>query len=128
MSMRTMVLVAALAGVVVGAAGVQVLHAQAKPPAYVVGEIDIANPEAFEKEYVPNAAKAIRDGGGKYLVVVGGRSVALYGEPPKRIAIMAFESLDKAEAAFASPAYKATKREGDKYAKFRIYAVEGVPQ
>lgn len=121
-----MVLVAALAGVVVGAAGVQLLHAQVKPPAYVVGEIDIANPEAFEKEYVPNAAKAIRDGGGKYLVV-GGRSVALYGEPPKRIAIMAFESLDKAEAAFSSPAYKAAKREGDKYAKFRIYAMEGVP-
>jgi uncharacterized protein (DUF1330 family) len=122
-----MVLVAALAGVMVGAAGVQLLHAQAKPPAYVVGEIDISDPEAFEKAYVPNAAKAIRDGGGKYLVV-GGRSVALYGEPPKRIAIMAFESLDKAEAAFASPAYKAAKREGDKYAKFRIYAVEGVPQ
>ncbi|MDP1838969.1 MAG: DUF1330 domain-containing protein [Reyranella sp.] len=127
MNMRTMVLVAAPAGVVVGAAGVQVLHAQAKPPAYVVGEIDIANPEAFEKAYVPNASKAIRDGGGKYLVI-GGRSVALYGEPPKRIAIMAFESLDKAEAAFASPAYKAAKTEGDKYAKFRIYALEGIPQ
>lgn len=127
MSMRTMVFVAALAGVAVGAAGVQLLHAQAKPPAYVVGEIDIANLEAFEKAYVANASEAIRDGGGKYLVV-GGRSVALYGEPPKRIAIMAFESLDKAEAAFASPTYKAAKREGDKYAKFRIYAVEGVPQ
>ncbi len=127
MSMRTMVFVAALAGVAVGAAGVQLLHAQVKPPAYVVGEIDIADPEAFEKAYVPNAAKAVRDGGGKYLVV-GGRSVGLYGEPPKRIAIMAFESLDKAEAAFASPAYKAAKREGDKYARFRIYAVEGLPQ
>ena len=127
MTTRLTVLLSVSAGAIMGAAGVQTLHAQAKPPAYVVGEIDIANPEAFDRDYVPNAAKAIRDGGGKY-IVVGGRSVALYGEPPKRIAIMAFESLEKAEAAFSSPAYTAAKREGDKYARFRIYAVEGVPQ
>ena len=31
------------AGVAVGAAAVQALHAQAEPPAYVVAEIDVAN-------------------------------------------------------------------------------------
>ena len=64
-------------------------------------------------------------GGGKYLVG-GGKSVSFYGEPPRRILIMAFESLDKAEAAFNSAAYKQAKVAGDKYATFRVYAVEGV--
>jgi len=41
---------------------------------------------------------------------------------------MAFESPEKAQAAFNSPADKEAKKAGDKYANFRIYAVEGVPQ
>ena len=91
----------------------------------MVGEIDVKSPELFAKEYVANASKAIRDGGGKYLVG-GGKSVSFYGEPPKRIAIMAFDNLEKAEAAFNSAAYKEAKATGDKYATFRIYVVEGV--
>jgi uncharacterized protein (DUF1330 family) len=116
------------AGVAVGAAAVQALHAQAKPPAYVVAEIDVMNLEPFDKEYVPPAAKAITDGGGKY-IVRGGRTVAFYGEPPDpRIAVMVFESMEKAQAAFNSSAYKEAKKVGDKYAKFRVYAVEGLSE
>jgi uncharacterized protein (DUF1330 family) len=125
MKTRFVVLVSVMAGVALGAAGVQVLHAKAKPPAFVVGEIDVKNAELLDKEYVPTASKAVRDGGGKYLVV-GGKSVSFYGEPPKRIAIMAFDNLEKAEAAFNSAAYKQAKAVGDKHATFRIYAVEGV--
>ncbi len=116
---------AVVVGIVIGAAVVQTLQAQAKPPAFVVGEIDIRNAELLDKEYVPTAAKVVRDGGGKY-IVVGGKSVSFYGEPPKRIAIMAFDSLEKAEATFNSAAYKEIKAVGDKYASFRIYAVEGL--
>ena len=117
-----------LAGVAVGAAAVQALHAQAKPPAYVVAEIDVTNAEPYDKEYVPPAAKAITDGGGKY-VVRGGRTVAIFGEPPKpRVAVMVFDSMEKAQAAFDSSAYKEAKKVGDKYAKFRVYAAEGLSQ
>ena len=125
MKTRFVFLVSVLAGVAMGGAGVQALHAQARPPAFVVGEIDVKNAEMLDKEYVPNASKAIRDGGGKYLVG-GGKSVSFYGEPPRRIAIMAFDNMQKAEAAFNSGAYKQVKAVGDKYATFRIYAVEGV--
>ncbi len=126
MKTRYTVALSILAGVALGAAAVQALHAQAKPIAYVVAEIDVTNPEPYEKEYVPIAAKAVTDGGGKYLVR-GGETAAMYGEPPKpRIAVMAFESMEKAQAAFNSSAYKEAKKVGDKYAKFRIYAVEGV--
>jgi uncharacterized protein (DUF1330 family) len=128
MKTRTAVALSICAGVAVGAAAVQALHAQAKAPAYVIAEIDITNVEAFDKEYVPPAAKAVVDGGGKY-IVRGGRTVAFFGEPPKgRMAVMMFESMEKAEAAFNSPAFKAAKAVGDKYAKFRVYAVEGLPQ
>ena len=125
MKTHLVVLVSVATGAMAGAAVVQALHAQAKPPAFVVGEIDVKNAEMLDKEYVPNASKAVRDGGGKYLVV-GGKSVSFYGEPPRRIAIMAFDNLEKAEAAFNSAAYKQVKAVGDKYATFRIYAVEGV--
>ena len=114
------------AGVAIGAAAVQALHAQAKPPAYVIAEIDVINPGPYDEEYVPPAAKAIADGGGKY-VVRGGDTAAFFGEPPKpRIAVMVFESMEKARAAFDSSAYREAKKVGDKYAKFRVYAVEGL--
>jgi uncharacterized protein (DUF1330 family) len=55
--------------------------------------------------------------------------VAFYGDPPKpRVAIMVFESMEKAKAAFNSSAYKEAKKVGDRYAKFRVYAVEGLSQ
>jgi uncharacterized protein (DUF1330 family) len=120
MKTRFTVLVSVMAGIAADAAAVQALHAQGRPPAFVVGEIDVRNPELFAKEYLPNASKAVREGGGK--------SVSFYGEPPKRVAIMAFESLEKAEAVFNSAVYKEAKATGDKYATFRIYAVEGVGQ
>ena len=116
------------AGAAIGAAAIQALHAQPKPPAYVIAEIDVINPGPYDKEYVPPAAKAIADGGGKY-VVRGGDTAAFFGEPPKpRIAVMVFESMEKARAAFDSSAYREAKKVGDKYAKFRVYAVEGLPQ
>ena len=39
---------------------------------------------------------------------------------------MVFENMEKAQAAFNSPAFKEAKKVGDKYAKFRVYAVEGL--
>jgi uncharacterized protein (DUF1330 family) len=128
MKTRYTVALSVVAGVAVGAAAVQALHAQVTPPAYVVAEIDVTNVDPYDKEYVPPAAKAIADGGGRY-IVRGGETAAYYGEPPKsRIAIMAFESMEKARAAFNSSAYKEAKKVGDKYAKFRVYAVEGLSQ
>jgi uncharacterized protein (DUF1330 family) len=118
-------IVSLLAGITLGVLGVHILRAQARPPAYVVGEIEVADAERYFKEYVPTAAKAVIEGGGTY-VVRNGKSLSLYGEPPKALAIMRFDSIEKAQAAFASKAYTDAKAVGDKYAKFRIYAVEGL--
>src|SRR6266481_5097397 len=106
-------IVAVLVGAALGAMGSQALKAQVPPTAFVVGEIDVENAPAYCKEYVPVAAKAIVDGGGKY-IVRNGKSVSLYGEPPEALAIMQFESLAKAQAVFGSKAYTDAKAIGDK--------------
>ena len=120
------VIVALLTGVGLGTAVVEGLHAQAKPPAYVVAEIDVMNQEAYAKEYLPPSSKALLDNGAKYLAR-GSRTVSIKGEPPKRIVLLTFENFEKAQAAFNSPAFQAAVQIGEKYAKFRIYAVEGAP-
>jgi hypothetical protein len=40
-----------LAGTLIGAAAVSGLHAQAKPPVYLITEIDVTNPNAYAKEF-----------------------------------------------------------------------------
>jgi len=117
---------ALVAGAAIGGAAIQTLHAQAKPPAFAVVEIDVTNQDAFLKEYSPIAGKALTEAGGKYLAR-GGKNVGIDGEPPKsRTVILAFENIEKAQAAFASPAYREGRKIGDKYAKFRVWAMEGL--
>jgi uncharacterized protein (DUF1330 family) len=120
--------IAMLAGAALGAAADQGLHAQTKPLAYVISENDVTNKEAYAKEFVPLAVAALKDSGQKQLAA-GGQTVSLSGEPPKsRIVLSVFENIDKAKAAYTSPAYLEARKIGDKYAKLRIFAVEGVPQ
>jgi uncharacterized protein (DUF1330 family) len=119
------VALALLTGAGLGAGAVQGLYAQAKPPAYVIAEIDVTNQESYAKEYLPAGSKAVLDGGAKYLAR-GTRTAAFKGEPPKRIVLLTFENFDRAQATFASPAFMEAAKIGEKYAKFRIYAVEGV--
>ena len=57
--MQHAVALASLAGIGVGAVAVQGLHAQTKPPAYVIAEIDVIDQDGYAKEYVPAAMKAL---------------------------------------------------------------------
>jgi uncharacterized protein (DUF1330 family) len=117
-----------LAGVGIGAAALETLHAQAKPPVYVVTEIDVTNVDAYNKEYVPVVRPIIAKSGGK-LVAVSQDPTSLEGAPQKsRVAINVFESLEKAKAWREAADYKEARKIGDKYAKFRAYVVEGFAQ
>jgi len=123
MKTRYTVALSMLAGVAIGAFAIQGLHAQAKPRAFVVAEVDVTNQEGFTKEYVPLAVKALTDSGNKPLAR-GGKTATIEGAPPKRVVINSFDSVDQAVAAYNSPAYKEARKIGNKYATFRIYAVE----
>ena len=116
-----------LVGVVIGAVAVQGLHAQGKPFVYTVTEIDVTNVDAYIKEYVPVVQPIVQKGGGKQLAA-SLKVTGFEGTPPKRVAINQWESLEKAQALYNSAEYKAAQQIGGKYAKFRRYAVEGVPQ
>jgi uncharacterized protein (DUF1330 family) len=126
------VAIATFAGIAIGGVAVQALHAQAKPRAYVVIEIDVVSQDAFFKEFVPVAVKTITDQGGKFLAR-GGKLVNIEGPAPlasenKRLTVVEFENMEKAQATFASSSYGDVRTIGNKHAKFRIVGVEGVPQ
>ena len=81
MKTESAVAIATFVGIVIGGVAVQALHAQAKPRAYVVIEIDVMNQEPFFKEFVPAAVKTIAEQGGKFLVR-GGRLVNIQEPAP----------------------------------------------
>ncbi|MFL5095398.1 MAG: DUF1330 domain-containing protein [Xanthobacteraceae bacterium] len=125
---------AMLAGVALGAAAVQGLHAQAKPPVYYVAEIEVTNPEGYGKEFAPKAQAIIKSHGGKFLAI-GGTAGAnakqitgFDGEAPKRAVVQLWDSMEKIQAWRNDPEYKKLREIGDKYAKFRSFAIEGTPQ
>lgn len=112
----------------IGLGTAQVLRAQSKLPAYVISEIVLTNPDAYNKEYVPLANKALATSGQKRLAS-GGRTVSLAGDPPaQRVVISMFESLEQAQKAYTSPEYLEARKVGDKYGKLRIFAVEASGQ
>jgi len=127
MKKRTSIALAVIAGFGLGAVSIHTLHAQAKPPAFTVVEIDVSNPEAYTKEYAPKAQALIKAKGGK-LLAASMNVIAMEGAPAKRVAIQQWESIDKAKAWQSSKEYAENRKIGNKYAKFRILALEGVPQ
>jgi len=114
-----------LTGIVIGSITVQRLHAQAKPPVYLVGEIEISDPEGYRRDYLPRAQALIKEHGGR--AVAAGSGTALAGEPPKsRIAIYAWDNMDQLMDWFNSPEYQQIRKIGEKYASYRNFAVPGV--
>lgn len=119
---------AMLAGFGLGTVAVQGLHAQAKAPVFQVTEIEILDPEAYTKDYIPKAVAAIKGAGGKFLAR-GGKTTSFDGDPPKsRIVIQQWDSVDQIKAYRDSAAFKELLPMRNKLAKFRTYAVEGVAQ
>ena len=120
-----------LAGSMIGAAAVTGLHAQSKPPVYLITEIDVTNPEAYAKEFAPAAQKTVQAAGARFAVIGGTAGVgakpitAMAGTPPKRITIQVWDSMDKLNAWYNSADYQAALKIGEKYATFRRFAVEG---
>jgi uncharacterized protein (DUF1330 family) len=113
-------------GIGIGATAIHALYAQSKPPAYVIGEIDVLDQDGYAREYQSRSVKPIVEEGGAKFLSRGAKTISIRGEPPKRIVLFAFENLDRAQAAFASPGYAEAYAHGEKYAKFRIYAIEGI--
>jgi uncharacterized protein (DUF1330 family) len=116
-----------LVGLAVGTTTMQKVNAQTKTPVYFVVENEISDAQSYLKEYAARARDMIKANGGRYLAA--GDATTFVGEPPKsRVAIFVFDDIDQIRTWLNSAEYKQLKKVGDKYAKFRNYAVPGVPQ
>jgi uncharacterized protein (DUF1330 family) len=115
------VALAIAAGFGLGALTLQVLHAQAKPPAYTVAEVEVIDPETY-KQYI---AVGVPPTDGRF-IARGGNTYVVNGAPPKRVAIVQWQSLEKAKAFYESEEYKRVIPIRDKSSNFRAYVIEGV--
>ncbi len=119
-----------LAGTALGAAAVQAIHAQAKPPVYVVVDVaEVTDPVAWKantERTMESATAPLKDFGGRYLARTDKIS-ALDGALPARFIIIAFDSAEKAFGWYSSPAQKEVNAVRFKATKSRAFIVEGLP-
>ncbi len=117
---------AVLAGISLGVAGAEAIHAQQvkTPPGYLIADVDVTDAATFQK-YADKVPATLAPFGSQYLVR-GGKTQALEGEAPKRVVVIAFASAEKARGWYDSPAYQAIKSIRESSAKSRLFIVEGI--
>jgi uncharacterized protein (DUF1330 family) len=94
-------------------------------PAYVIAQVDIHDPKAYERyrELVP---ATIAQHGGRYLAR-GGATQALTGDwQPSRLVILEFPSLEQAQAWWNSPEYTALRKIRESCSDGKILLVQGL--
>ena len=111
-------------GAILGGAAIQVLHAQAKPPVYMIAINEVSDQERYAKEYVPPAQRSVKDHGGEYVAAGPGTQVA-GNLPHGPVVILRWESMEALEGWRNSPEFQAALKIGEQYAKFNIVAVNG---
>jgi uncharacterized protein (DUF1330 family) len=93
-------------------------------PAYIVVEIEVLDPERYER-YKQIAASSIAAYGGRY-VVRGGNPETLEGNwDPKRVVILEFSSVEQAKAWWNSPEYAEGKLLRQATARSQMIVVQG---
>ncbi|MDH4144147.1 MAG: DUF1330 domain-containing protein [Acidimicrobiia bacterium] len=94
-------------------------------PAYIIGEVEVTDPEAYAP-YMPKAQASIEAAGGRY-VVRGGDVDSLEGAPPAgRIVVLEFESMDAARAWYHGAEYQAALPLRQAASNGRLFLVDGV--
>lgn len=117
-----------VAGIAIGAAAIQGIHAQAKPPVYVVIPILKINDAAVYKAGVTDkasATEAAAKGEGGHFIIRGQKITRLDGNPPARLVVIAFDSVEKAQAWENSAAVKEVTAARMKSTSSLSFIVEG---
>jgi uncharacterized protein (DUF1330 family) len=124
MNAKLKIALAVAAGTAVGATAMEVLHAQGKPKAYQVTELEIIDEEAW-KTFVQAVRASQQSASGRNLRTARGKVVAFVGDPPKHVGITEFDTLDQALAYRNGPAFKDLEPQRSKAIKIvRQYTVE----
>ena len=107
MNSKHKIALALLAGAALGAAAIEGLKAQTKPPAYVVVAVrQINDADAFKTGVVDKATPAMFAAAGGHYVVRAQKIISLDGPAPERFVMIAFDSVEKAQAWSESAAVK----------------------
>jgi uncharacterized protein (DUF1330 family) len=127
MKTRYAVAVSMLAGIAIGAVAIQGLHAQAKPKAYTVTELETIDAKAAA-DFAKRVQAEQTNAGGRNFRTGGGKVIGMEGPPPpQRVAITEWDSLEKAEAFFKSKTWADLAPDRDKALKtIRRYGVEAL--
>jgi uncharacterized protein (DUF1330 family) len=117
-----------IAAAALGALAAKGLHAQevqkAAPRAFYISEFVVTDREGM-KPYSANVESTFLPYGGRY-IVRGGKIDTLEGDGPKGgMVVIEFDSVEKAQAWYHSPAYQKLMPSRRKSAKSRVYIVEG---
>lgn len=91
---------------------------------YIVGNIEITDPETYE-EYRKLVPPLVEKYGGKYLVRGGPAEQMEGNNPPKRVVVLEFPSLDAAKQFYHSAEYGPVKAIRLKAASGDLWVVEG---
>jgi uncharacterized protein (DUF1330 family) len=119
---------AGLAGIVMGAGGMDALRAAtAEAPAFLIGNIQAVNDPAIYRQY-QQAVLATHEPFGGHFLVRGAHAVVLdtSAQPPGTIVVLAFPNMKALRGWWNSPAYAALRPLREKATRGQLYAVEGV--
>jgi uncharacterized protein (DUF1330 family) len=130
MNPRCKIGLAMLTCIASGALGSEALHGQTPPPAYLIGQIDVSDPDGYAKQYLPKAREIIKAHGGRLIAAAGSAAtgaqvVAVDGVAPKRVVIYMYPSMEALLAWRNDPAYVQVRHVGEQFAKYHTFAVEG---
>lgn len=95
------------------------------PTAYVIAQVEVTDPVAYE-EYKVLSTRAIIESGGRVLVR-GGTATAMEGDwQPSRMVVIEFESLERARRWYESETYRAACDARTNASNTQLVIVEGV--
>jgi uncharacterized protein (DUF1330 family) len=92
--------------------------------AYVIAEIEVVDPAAYE-EYRKQVLAVVTKYGGKFLVRGGKVEPKEGGWTPKRIVVLEFPSMAQAQKFYDSPEYAPLIKLRQKASKGKLIIVEG---
>ena len=130
MNTRTIVMLAAVASVAVCAIETRAIFAQpasqAKQSAYYISEFELSDPEGI-KPYSQQVEATFTPFSGRYLVR-GGQTATLEGEQPKRIVVIAFDSMAQAQAWYKLASLPCDKADPSSIGEIPVDIVQGTPE
>jgi uncharacterized protein (DUF1330 family) len=93
--------------------------------AYVVYEVDITDPEQYER-YKARAAETVAAAGGRY-IARGGAVESFEGAEPARVVILEFPTMEDTNAWYRGEGYTEARGLRADAGRARLFVVDGLP-